>query len=184
MRRLGVASLLVASLVSGLVACDRSSGSTPPDSTGAAEVEAAPAPAPEPEPEPESEPEPEPEPAATEVSKVAEAVVEKDGFVARDLQCSLDVPTADGDRYILASLTDPAVDAALDACAPKGAAIEVEWSYMSGQAGDISVVATSGKQASCIAAAMTKVHAGVTAKCSAVLLIGDLAAATAAYEAR
>jgi hypothetical protein len=188
MRRLSIASVLVLSLA----ACERAPSSTPPESGGGSEVAPSekpaipdPEPALEPEPEAESETDPEPEsPPATAVSEVTEPVVEKDGFVARDLHCTLSDATVNGDRYILAGLTDPEVDAALDACAPKGAAIAVEWSYVSGQAADIAVVASSPKQASCIAAAMTKVRAGVSAECSAVLLVGDLTAATKAYEAR
>jgi hypothetical protein len=180
MRRLSIASVLVLSLAG----CERAPSSTPPESGGGSEVAASEsAPIEEPEAEPAPEPEPEPEREAA-VSEVAEPVLEKDGFVARDVQCTLSEATVNGDRYILAGLTDPEVDAALDACAPKGAAIQVEWSYVSGQAADIAVVATSPKQANCIAAAMTKVRAGVSAKCSAVLLVGDLAAATKAYEAR
>lgn len=178
MHRLGLFVLLVFA-----AACERSESSTPPEPTPTvstpAEAEAEAEAEPEPEPEAELEPTPEAEP---EVSEIKQEVFSKDGFEARNLSCAINVPTRGADGYIAAGLVD--ADAALDACAPKGAAVQVSWEYLSGQAGNISVDATSSKLANCVAAAMGKVRAGVDASCSAVLLIGDAAGAAAAFEAR
>lgn len=175
MHRFGLAVLLVATSV----ACEPSKSTTPPEPSPAASK-----PEPEPELEPEPEPEPAPEPEEPEESEFATAVLSQGGFEARDLNCTLATPTRGAGGYITAGLVDPEVDAALDACAPKGAAIAVDWAYVSGQAGNINVVAKTSKQANCVAAAMGKVRAGVEGECSAILLIGDPAAAAAAYEAR
>ncbi|PRQ03438.1 hypothetical protein ENSA5_15990 [Enhygromyxa salina] len=183
MRHLGLALVLVAAAV----ACEPSKPSTPPEPTPVAEPEAdaeieAEA---EPEAEAEAEPEPEAEPEAeaeAEVTQIDEAVFSKDGFEARDFHCSFDWPTRHAARYIAAGLADE--DAALDACAPEGAAVEVEWSYAGGPTQNISVSAESSKIANCVTTAMTKVRAGVEGDCSAILLIGDPARAAAAYEAR
>jgi hypothetical protein len=145
-----------------------------------ASPESGPERAPEPEPEPQAEPEPEPEP---EVTKFDAAELSEGGFEARNLHCSFNEPSSRAAGYITASLVD--ADAALDACAPKGAAIEVTWAYLNGPVGSISVVATNSKVANCVAAAMSNnVSAGVKASCSAVLLLGDPAGATAAFEAQ
>ena len=170
-------------LITATVACERSQPSTPPESSSAeTPTEVAPEPAPEPEPEPTPEAEPAPEPEEPEVSEIKEAVFKKDGFEARDLQCVLTVPTRGAAGYIAAGLAEQ--DAALDACAPKGAAIEIRWGYVSGKAGNVSVSAETTKQANCIAAAMKQVRAGVEANCSAIMLLGDPTAAAAAYDAR
>ncbi len=169
-------------LVVAVSACEPSKPSTPPEPTSvdsttepAAQPEAEPAA--EAEPEPAAEPEPEAEP---EVSEIDEAVFSKDGFEARDLHCSLGEPTRNAARYIAAGLADQ--DAALDACAPEGAAVEVNWVYLGGPTGDISVVAETSSLANCVTQAMAKVRAGVEADCRAVILIGDPAGATAAYD--
>lgn len=175
MHRLGFSLLLAV----GVLACDRSQ---PPP------VEPEPADAADPEPEPESEPEPAPEPepepeAAPEVMNFDAAELSQDGFEARNLHCTFDDASSVATGYITASLVD--ADAALDACAPKGAAIEVTWAYLGGPIGDISVVAERSKVANCVAAAMSNnVSAGVKATCSAVLLLGDIAGATASFETR
>jgi outer membrane biosynthesis protein TonB len=176
MLRLGLAVVLVAAMV----ACERSQPSTSPEPAPAASSE--PSSEPDPEPDPEPEPAPAAEPEEPEVSEIKQSVFKKDGFEARDLQCALSVPTRGAEGYIAAGLAD--ADAELDACAPKGAAIEVRWGYVSGQAGNVSVDAATSKQANCVAAAMKKVRAGVEANCSAILLIGDPTAAAAAYDAR
>ena len=172
MRRLSFVAVLSISTALVFVACKREDTEAPAEPAVSE---------PEPEVEPEPEPEPEPEQDPEEI-KVDQDVVSRDGFEARDLHCVIDVPTRGATGYILAGLTD--ADAALDACAPKGAAIKVEWSYVNNVAGNASVSASSQKMANCVAKAMGEVHAGVSAKCSAVLLLGDLTAATAAYDAR
>jgi hypothetical protein len=177
MHRLG----LVVVFITAAVACERSQSSTPPEPTpSASTTEVAPAPEPAPEPEPELVPAPEPD--EPEVSEIKQAVFSKDGFEARDLQCALTVPTRGAEGFIAAGLADQ--DAALDACAPKGAAIEISWGYVSGQARNVSVSAETSKQANCVMAAMAGVRAGVEASCSAIMLLGDPAGAAAAYEAR
>jgi hypothetical protein len=175
MQRLGITVLLI----STMVACDSSESSTPPEPTPTdTKVE----PQPEPQPQPEPEPEPEPEAEVAEPMEFSEPTFSQDGFEARNLYCKLNAETKGAAGYIKAGLVDQ--DAALDACAPKGAAIEVTWSYVSNAAQNVSVVAGSGTMAKCITKAMGGVRAGVDANCSAVLLIGDLTAATAAFEAR
>jgi hypothetical protein len=169
-------------LVSTLVACDSSESSTPPEPTptdSGSSVEPQPEPEPEPEPEPASEPEPEPEP---EVMEFEEPVFSENGFEARNLECKFNSATRGGAGYIKAGLVDQ--DAALDACAPKGAAIDVTWGYISNQAQNVSVSAQSNTVAKCVMKAMGGVRAGVDATCSAVFLIGDVTAATAAFDAR
>lgn len=183
MLRSRLAVLLITSVIA-TVACERSQPSTPPEPSPAKTPTEV---ASEPDPQEEAEADPEPahtpsEPEDPEISEIKEAVFKKDGFEARDFQCELSVPTRGADRYIAAGLAD--ADAELDACAPKGAAIEVRWGYVSGQAGNVSVDAETSKQANCVAAAMKKVRAGVEANCSAILLLGDPTAAAAAYDAR
>lgn len=176
MQRLGLTVLLI----SMMVACDSSKSSTPPEPTptdAAVEPQAEVEPTPEPEPEPEPAPEPEPE-----VMAFDEPVFSQDGFEARNLECKFNSATRGGAGYVKAGLVD--VDAALDACAPKGAAIDVAWGYISNQAQNISVSAASNTVAKCVMKAMGGVRAGVEANCTAVLLIGDVAAATAAFDAR
>jgi hypothetical protein len=172
MQRLGITVLLL----STMVACDSSKSSTPPEPTP---TDATVEPQPEPEPEPEPEPAPEAEP---EMMEFNEPAFSQDGFEARNLHCKFNSATRGGDGYIKAGLVD--VDAALDACAPKGAAIDVEWGYISNQAQNISVSAESNSVVKCVMKAMGGVRAGVEANCTAVLLIGDTAAATAAFDAR
>lgn len=182
MHRLGFAVLLIATTV----ACERSQTSTPPEPAPAetpADAPAEPANEALAEPEEPEEPAVESQPAQEpEISEVKQPVFEKDGFLARDLVCSLTVPTRGADRYIAAGLVD--ADAALDACAPKGAAVDVTWGYVSGQARNVSVDAETSKLANCVMKAMEQVRAGVEAECRAVLLIGDPVCAAAAYEAR
>jgi hypothetical protein len=176
MQRLGLPVLIL----SLMVACDSSKSSTPPESTPTdATVEPQPEPEPEPQPEPEPAPEPEPEP---EVMEFNEPVFSQDGFEARNLNCKFNSATRGGAGYVKAGLVD--VDDALDACAPKGAAIDVTWGYISNQAQNVSVSAESNTVLKCVMKAMGGVRAGVDANCSAVLLIGDTAAATAAFDAR
>lgn len=186
MLRSRLAVLLVSLISFATVACERSQPTTSPEPSPAeTPTEVAPEPEAEAEAEAESEPEEPEEPAEPEepeVSEIKEAVFKKDGFEARDFQCQLSVPTRGAVGYIAAGLAD--ADAELDACAPKGAAIEVSWGYVSGQAGNVSVGAETSKQANCVAAAMKKVRAGVEANCSAILLLGDPTAAAAAYDAR
>jgi hypothetical protein len=177
MHRLGLIVVLAAA-----AACEPATSSTPPEPTPAAATAESPS-EPEPEsapaPEPESAPEPEPAP---EVSKIDEPVYSKEGFEARDLHCTLETPTRGAAGYIAAGLVD--ADATLDACAPKGAAVEVSWAYISSMAQNVSVEAETSSLANCVMTAMASVRAGVDASCSAVLLIGDPAAAAAAYDAR
>jgi hypothetical protein len=176
MQRLGPTVLLIFCVA----ACDSDKSSTTPEpasTSGAVEQ-------PQPEPEAEPEPEPEPEPVAevAEPMEFKEASFSQDGFEARNFHCKLNAETKGAQGFIKAGLVDQ--DAALDACAPKGAAIEVTWSYISSAAQNVSVTATDAKQAKCITKAMGGVRAGVDATCSAVLLLGDLTAATAAFDAR
>jgi hypothetical protein len=176
MHRLGFAVLLAAATL----ACDKSQ--TPPTQEPEPAVDAPPQP--EPEAEPEPEPEPEPAPAAEpEVSEFKAETFSEGGFEARNLNCSFDEASSKATGYVKASLVD--ADAALDACAPKGAAIEVSWDYVGGPVGNISVVAENQKVANCVGAAMSKnVSAGLHASCTAVFLIGDTAGATASFEKR
>ncbi|EDM77402.1 hypothetical protein PPSIR1_37844 [Plesiocystis pacifica SIR-1] len=167
-------------------ACEPAEPTTPPSEGTDAPAEAAPEPEPEMaepepevEPEPEAAPEPEPEP---EVSEVNLPSLSRDGFEARNLHCELETPTRNAERYITAGLVKR--DADLDACAPKGAAVEVQWEYVSGNAASVEVSASSGGVANCVSTTMTKVGAGVSARCSAVLLLGDQAAAQAEFDAR
>lgn len=178
MRSLAITVLLLSSMV----ACDSSKSSTTPEPTpsdSGSTVQPQPEPEPAPEPEPEPEPAPEAEP---EVMAFEEPAFSQDGFEARNLKCTFNSSTRSGPGYIKAGLAD--VDAALDACAPKGAAIDVTWGYISNQAQNISVSAPNNTVVKCVMKAMGGVRAGVEANCSAVLLIGDVAAATAAFEAR
>jgi hypothetical protein len=178
MRRLGFAVLLAAATL----ACDKSQ--TPPPREP--EPTVAPPSQPEPEEEPEAEPEPEPEPAPAaepEVSSFNAETFSEGGFEARFINCSFDEPSSKATGYIKASLVD--ADAAIDACAPKGAAIDVTWDYAGGPASNISVVAENQKVANCVGAAISKnVSAGLHASCTGVFLIGDLAGATASFDKR
>lgn len=174
MHRLGFALVLA----TATLACDRGATTQPP--VQAATPEAEPAPEPEAEAEPAPEPEAEAEP---EVSKLDADAVSEGGFEARNLHCTFAEPSSRASGYIIASLVD--ADAALDACAPKGMAIEVGWSYVGGPTSEISVAAENSKVANCVAAAVSQhVSAGVRASCNAVLLLGDVTKASAAFEAR
>lgn len=174
MHRLGFAVLLAAATL----ACDKSQ--TPPTQEPQPTVDAPPQT--EPESEPEPEPEPEPAPAAEpEVSEFKAATFSEGGFEARNLNCSFDEPSSKATGYVRASLVD--ADAALDACAPKGAAVDASWDYAGGPVNNISVGAENQKVANCVSAAMSNhLSAGLHASCTAVFLIGDIAGATASFE--
>ena len=178
MHRLGFVVLLVAATPLAL-ACDKSQPQPTQDPEPATD-----APPPQPEPETEPEPEPEPEvaaPSEPEVSSFDADQFSEGGFEARHVHCTFDDPSSKATGYIKASFAD--ADAAFDACAPKGAAIEVTWDYMGGPVGNISVVTENQKVANCMGSAMTNsLSAGVHATCSAIFLIGDIAGATAAFE--
>ena len=187
MHRLGSAPTLALScvLLLGLAACDGGEPTTPPEPDATAQADAAPPAEPEPElePEVEAEPEPEPEPAPAAERDYKEGTISKDGFEARALDCKLNDAVEGARGFTIAGLSKQ--DAAFDACAPKGAVVDVEWNFVSNASTDISISAESGKVASCVGAAFAKVRAGVgSGKCSVTLLIGDATAAAAAYDAR
>lgn len=92
------------------------------------------------------------------------------GFSVRDLACRM----TETDPMAVAEVVDGLAGqrAALDACAPGGAAAPVSWSYRDGKAGQVRVEVADAKVAACVRKAVAAARASQTASCSATLLIG------------
>lgn len=92
------------------------------------------------------------------------------GLTVRDLACRM----VETDAMAVAEVVDGLAGqrAALDACAPAGAAVPVTWSYQGGQAGAIKVERADKKVAACVRKAVSAARASQTASCTATLLIG------------
>ena len=109
--------------------------------------------------------------------QVSVAEMSVDGLAVRALECTLDKGGFLAAATVVASLAQQ--DAALDACAPEGAAFAVKWTWGSGA--EAAVTASSKAAASdCIQAALTSTSSALNGQCTAVILVGDEAAAAAA----
>lgn len=109
---------------------------------------------------------------------VAEMTI--DGFALRALECSMEQGGFLAASVLVGALAQH--DAVLDACAPEGAAFAVKWAW--GVSVEASVTASSKASANdCIEAALRGTTPARNGQCTAVVLVGDVAAAAAASEA-
>lgn len=100
-----------------------------------------------------------------------------DGLAVRALECSLDQGGFLAAATVVGALAQH--EAALDACAPEGAAFAVKWVW--GSRAEAVVLASSKDAASeCIQAALMSTSSTLNGQCTAVVLVGDEAAAAAA----
>ncbi|MDC0721268.1 tetratricopeptide repeat protein [Nannocystis bainbridge] len=74
--------------------------------------------------------------------------------------------------------------AALDACAPAGAAVAVVWSYRGGRAGQVRVEGADPRLAGCVRKAVERARSSLAASCAATVLIGEAVGARKALADR
>ena len=111
--------------------------------------------------------------------QVSVGEISVDGLSVRSLECTLDKGGFLAAATVVGSLAQQ--EAALDACAPEGAAFAIRWTW--GISAEASVTAASKASASdCIQAALTSTSSSLNGQCSAVILVGDEVAAAAAAE--
>lgn len=112
--------------------------------------------------------------------QVSVAEMSVDGLAVRSLECTLDKGGFLAAATVVGSLAQQ--QAALDACAPEGGAFSVKWTW--GISAEAAIIATSKASANdCIQAALTSTISALNGQCTAVILVGDDAAAAAAAEA-
>lgn len=94
----------------------------------------------------------------------------------RDLSCSVSEGAFLAGPAVVASLAGR--KAALDACAPEGAAIELRWSWSGETEADIEAQADKATALnSCVEAALQAVPKAIEGHCDAIVLIGEPEAA-------
>ena len=99
-----------------------------------------------------------------------------DGQEVRDLKCTLKKAGFFAVAAVVGALSKQ--KKALDACAPGGAAFQVEWKFEDGKAKDVTVVKSSAKaKEKCVVKALGKTKAPSEGTCSAVVLVGKAEAA-------
>lgn len=104
-----------------------------------------------------------------------------DGQEVRNLSCALD------GGGLLAAITVVSTLAkqksALSACAPQGAAFTVQFTFADGGAKEAKVLASSAKgKEACVSRALTRLRTELSGSCTAVILVGDAAAARRAAD--
>ena len=106
-----------------------------------------------------------------------------DGLEVRDLQCELEDGGLLASMLVVGALSQH--KAALDACAPEGAAFKTTWTWASGQTSGVSVDQSSkpAKNACVTKILDDQVQAPVTGTCTAVILVGEAVAAGKAADA-
>ncbi|MFZ6184131.1 tetratricopeptide repeat protein [Nannocystis pusilla] len=104
------------------------------------------------------------------------------GLTVHELSCRM--PQTDPLALAEALEGVAAHKAALDACAPAGAAVTVAWSYRGGRAGLVRVDAADPKLAGCVRKAVERARSSLTASCAATVLIGEAAGARKALAER
>lgn len=103
------------------------------------------------------------------------------GLEARNLSCTLQKGGLLAPATIMGALS--AKKEALDACSPKGAAIDVTFDWTTATGKTTATAGGDDKTHTCVQTALS-VPAPVTGTCTATILIGDQAAASAAADAR
>ncbi len=104
------------------------------------------------------------------------------GFEVRQLSCEV----SKGGLFASAEISGAiaAQKSAFDACVPSGAAYRIKWQTAGGTLLSSSVEAGSNDaKKACIGAALKQLKSGSDATCSATILVGEQAAATAAADA-
>lgn len=103
------------------------------------------------------------------------------GVELRAVQCELNSGGLVASIGVVASVAEQ--KAALDACAPAGAAARVGWTWKDGKVAETSVQRVEGTaQASCIQAALKRTVSGIDGVCQAVILLGPAEAAAKAAD--
>ena len=105
-----------------------------------------------------------------------------DGQEVRKLSCDME------DGGLMATLTIVSTlakqKAALDRCAPKGAAFATKFTWKGKAASDIKVTGTAtAQQNSCVAKVLAQITPPTDGTCSVIVLVGDPKVAQAAAEA-
>lgn len=104
------------------------------------------------------------------------------GMEVRDLKCKLEKGGLFGSMLIVAELAKH--KAALDKCAPGGAAFAVSFTWRDGKTSDVKVSASSDAKANaCVIATLKKTKAAVVGTCESVVLTGAKDKAGAAADA-
>lgn len=100
-----------------------------------------------------------------------------DGLEVRQLQCELEDGGLLASMLVVGALSQH--KAALDACAPEGAAFKTTWTWAAGQTSGVSVdLSSKPAKNACVTKVLgDQVQAPVTGTCSAVILVGEAAAA-------
>lgn len=121
--------------------------------------------------------------AALAGTAVNVATMNVDGQEVRDLTCNLESGGLLASMVVVGALSKH--KAALDACAPQGAAFRVSWTWTGGATvGVTSVSASDADLASCVVGVLQQsLEAPVNGQCTATLLAGEATAAAAAADA-
>ena len=102
-----------------------------------------------------------------------------DGVEVRSLRCDLEKGGLMASMTVVAAIAGQ--KAALDACAPAGAASQVKWTWAAGATSGVSVVQSSAPEtAGCVNKAMTTITTDIVGTCEAVIFSGPAEAAAAA----
>ena len=102
-----------------------------------------------------------------------------DGLTLKDLSCSLDSGGLFASALVVGALAKEKTS--LDACAPGGAAVELEWTWADGKASKAEAKRASGvEKAACVASVVMAVPAPANGTCRATVLVGEPTAAAAA----
>lgn len=145
-------------------------------------IEAPTADAPATEPETATAPASDPSTLLVPDANLSVESVEADGQRMQQLACRAERLPLLGALAVVAGVAEQ--KRALDRCAPKGGAVALTWTFHDGEAEDITVRGTSSEQAGrCVAKAMRKVGAPFSARCGAIVLVGDRAGADRAASA-
>ena len=103
------------------------------------------------------------------------------GVELRAVHCELNSGGLLASIGVVASVAEQ--KAALDACAPAGAAAQVGWTWKDGKVAETTVQRIEGKaQAACIQAALKRTVSGIDGVCQAVILLGPAEAAVKAAD--
>lgn len=103
------------------------------------------------------------------------------GVELRAVRCELNSGGLLASIGVVASVAEQ--KAALDACAPAGAAAQVGWTWKDGKAAETTVQRIEGSaQSACIQAALKRTVSGIDGVCQAVILLGPAEAATKAAD--
>lgn len=104
-----------------------------------------------------------------------------DGQEVRNLSCSLDGGGLFAAITVVGTLAKQ--KSALDACAPQGAAFNVQFTFADGGAKEAKVLASSAKgKEACVSRALTRIHTDLSGQCTAVILVGNAEAARKAAD--